>query len=88
MDGQQILVLTVGPVSTLVIVMVGVLMNNTRLSTLETHLNTRMNDLRDLLRAEMAKNHSELLIKFAELDHRIDKLEVRVSRIEDQLGIK
>ncbi len=88
MDGQQILVLTVGPVSTLVIVMVGVLMNNSRLSTLETHLNTRMNDLRDLLRAEMAKNHSELLIKFAELDHRIDKLEVRVSRIEDQLGTK
>jgi hypothetical protein len=68
--------------------MVGVLMNNTRISTLETHLNTRMNGLRDLLRAEMAKNHSELLIKFAELDHRIDKLGVRVSRIEDQLGIK
>ena len=88
MDGQQILGLMVGPVSTLVIVMFGVLMNNTRISTLETHLNTRMNGLRDLLRAEMAKNHSELLIKFAELDHRIDKLGVRVSRIEDQLGIK
>ncbi|MCX6592139.1 MAG: hypothetical protein NTZ56_11490 [Acidobacteria bacterium] len=68
--------------------MIGVLMNNTRLSALEAHLNTRMNNLCDHLRAEMAKNHRELLIKFADLDHRIDKLEVRVSRIEDQLGIK
>ena len=78
--------LTVGPVSTLVIVMVGVLLNNNRLASLkssvnarfasmESHFNTRLNDMRDVLRAEMAKNHSELLIKFAELDHRISRLE-------------
>ncbi|MCX6592138.1 MAG: hypothetical protein NTZ56_11485 [Acidobacteria bacterium] len=97
MDGQQILVLTVGPISTLVIVMVGVLLNNNRLASLEssvnarfasmeshfnsrlgsmeTQFNTRLNDMRDVLRAEMAKNHSELLMKFAELDHRISRLE-------------
>ena len=59
--------------------------------------NSRLNDVRDVLRAEMARgaaelrtemargaaemrtdiarNHSELLAKFMEMDHRIEKLE-------------
>jgi hypothetical protein len=66
--------------------MVGVLLNNNRMASLESsvnarfasmesHFNTRLNDMRDVLRAEMAKNHSELLIKFAQLDQRISRLE-------------
>jgi hypothetical protein len=52
------------PVATLAIVMVGFLYNN-----------ARMNDMRDMLRAEMAKNQTELLMKFAELESRLSRLE-------------
>jgi hypothetical protein len=41
----------------------------------------RLNDLKELLRAEIAKSHSELLSKFAELDQRL-------SRIEGQLSLR
>jgi hypothetical protein len=74
------------PIATLAIVMVGFLYNNSRLGELSQGLNRRMddlsrsvdlriNDLRDLLRAEMAKNHSEMLMKFAELDSRLTRIE-------------
>lgn len=74
------------PIATLAIVMVGFLYNNARLGDLSLGLNRRMdelsrsvdqriNDLRDMLRAEMAKNHSEMLLKFAELDSRLTRIE-------------
>lgn len=74
------------PIATLAIVMVGFLYNNARLGDLSQNLNRRMdelsrsvdqriNDLRDMLRAEMAKNHSEMLLKFAELDSRLTRIE-------------
>jgi hypothetical protein len=76
------------PIATLVVVMVGFLYNNSRMSDLKdfvrgevARMDGRINDLRDLLRAEMAKNHSEMLIKFAELDSRL-------SRIESHLNLK
>lgn len=37
--------------------------------------NSRIGDVRDLLRAEMAKNHSEMLHRFADLDSRLTRLE-------------
>lgn len=46
--------------------------------------NGRMNDLRDMLRAEIAKNQSELLMKFAELENRLD---TRLSRIESHMNL-
>ena len=68
------------PLATLAIVMVGILYNNSRLSDFRSS----MNDLRDMLRAEMRvlqtimeKNHSELLGKFAELDTRVSRIEQR-----------
>ena len=39
-------------------------------------MNARSGDIRETLRAEMAKNHSELLLKFTELDRRLSRLEV------------
>ena len=73
-DTQFYISVAVTPATTFVIVMIGVLLNNARLS-----------DLRDLLRAEIAKGHSELLAKFAELDNRIDAVSTRLSRIEERL---
>lgn len=65
------LLLTVGRVSTLVIVMFGVFLNNQGL-----------NDLRDLLRADMAvmdshleRNPSEMLRRFGDLDSRVTRIE-------------
>jgi hypothetical protein len=54
----------------MVVVLVGILISNVRLG-----------DVRDLLRAEMDKNHSEMLHRFAELD-------TRLSRIENGLGMR
>ena len=56
------------PVATLAVVMVGFLYNNGRL-----------NDLRDMLRAEMSKNQSEMLMKFAELANRLDRIEAHLN---------
>lgn len=46
-----------------------------RIDDLSRSVDLRINDLRDMLRAEMAKNHSEMLIKFAELDSRLTRIE-------------
>ena len=67
----QLVTVALATVPTMLVVLVGLLVNNARL-----------NDVRDLLRAEIAKSHSELLMKFAELDGRIDALDSRLSRIE------
>ena len=67
------------PAVTVIIVLIGVLLNNTnmnaRLSDLRGEMNARFEDLRNALRAEMSKNHSEMLTKFAELDSRLYRLE-------------
>jgi hypothetical protein len=90
------------PITTIVIVLIGVLLNNSnmnsrlsdftvqvnnrfndinaRLNEMNASLNRRIDDTKDLLRAEIAKNHSEMLGKFAELD-------IRLSRIESHLHL-
>ena len=73
MSDTQILTVVLAATPTFIIVLVGILLNNARLS-----------DLRDLLRAEMAtlrvemaKNQSEMLARFGELDARLTRLEAR-----------
>ena len=88
------------PTVTIIVVLIGVLLNNNtlnaRLSDLRSEMNARfqgidgrfeqmngrfadfydrLGDVRDTLRAEMSKNHSEMLSKFAELDLRLSRLE-------------
>lgn len=67
----QIFVALLSCLATLAILMVGFLYNNSRLND----YGARLNDMRDLLRAEMARNQSELLMKFSELDRRLSALE-------------
>ena len=94
------------PVTTIIIVLIGVLWSNTntsnRLSDLSAAMNNRFNDMnnrfndmnnrfndlhrwidevKESLRAEIAKNHSEMLERFADLDRRL-------SRIETQMNLK
>jgi hypothetical protein len=88
MNEQLLLTVTVGPVLSLVVVIAGYIVQNSNLNARMAEINSRMlemkSDIRELLsahsaalRAEMEKNQSELLGKFAELDRRVDRLEHR-----------
>ena len=70
------------PTVTVIVVLIGVLLNNTNMNARLSDVNSRFDDLRNEmsarlgeLRAEMSKNHSEMLAKFAELDSRLYRLE-------------
>ncbi len=74
------------PIATLAVVMVGFLYNNGRMTDLHgrmtdlrMHVDGRIDDLRDMLRAEMAKNHSEMLARFGDLDTRLTRIEARMN---------
>lgn len=69
------------PVTTIIIVLIGVLLNNNNMNNRLNDMSARLNDTKDLLRAEIAKVESVLLTKFAELD-------TRLSRIEALLNLK
>ena len=49
-----------------------------RVNSLESTVNRRLDNQRDLLRGEIARVESVLLGKFAELDSRLSRLEARV----------
>ena len=74
-DTQFYLSVAVMPTVTIIIVLIGVLLNNTnmnaRLNDMRGEMNARFEDLRNALRAEMSKNHSEMMAKFGELDSRL-----------------
>jgi len=88
-EWTPILIALLTPVATLAIVMVGFLYSNRRIDDLRSDMEHRIGDLRtdiehrisdlgDALRAEMAKNHSEMLARFADLDTRLTRLESRL----------
>ncbi len=67
----QVLLPPLTPVATLAVVLVRISYNNSRVGD----VSKRIDDMRDLLRAEMSNHHSELLHKFAELDNRLVRME-------------
>jgi len=73
-----ILIALLTPVATLAVVVVGFLYSNKRIDDLRSDVEHRISDLGDALRAEMAKNHSEMLARFADLDTRLTRLESRL----------
>lgn len=68
------------PVTTIVIVLIGVLLSNQRITALENTFSARLTDQREMLRSEIARVESVLLSKFAELDQRLSRLEARMAR--------
>jgi hypothetical protein len=52
----------------------------TRIDGLDRSLNKRIDNMADVLRAEMAKNHSELLAKLADVDNRLER---RIEKLEE-----
>ncbi len=82
----QLAMLSIAPLATLAVVLVGFLYNNARLTDLRNDLTSRMNaletnfqkrleDTRELLRAEISRNHSEMLHRFGDLDRRLTRIE-------------
>jgi len=90
MNEQLFVTIAVGPMLSLIIVLAGYIVQNVnlnaRIAEMRSDTNIRFAELRSELRdvmqaefrairAEMEKNQSELLAKFAELDHRVSRLE-------------
>ncbi len=87
------------PVATLAIVMVGFLYNNGRVSDLRQDVLNRMgelskrvddriDDLKDLTRAEMRRLEAESAKIHSEMLHRFGDLDTRLTRIESRLNMK
>ena len=71
----QVLTLVLATVPTMVVVLVGILVNNVRLTDLRESLRAEIKMTREVLEATMEKNHSEMLHRFGDLDTRIGRLE-------------
>jgi hypothetical protein len=69
MTETQLLTVTLTTLPTMIVLLIGILINNARLT-----------DVKEALRAEMEKNHSEML-------HRVGDLDSRLTRIENGLGM-
>jgi hypothetical protein len=87
MSDAQILALALTVIPMVIVVLVGILVNNARLND----TNMRVDDAKELVRADvrgvrevleakMEKNHSEMLHRFAHLDNRL-------TRVENGLGM-
>jgi len=64
MTETQLLTVALTTVPTMIVILIGILINNARL-----------NDVKGTLRAEMDKNHSEMLHRFGDLDGRLNRIE-------------
>ena len=47
---------------------------NKRIDEMSSRLDRRIDDLRDVLRAEMQRDHSEVMSKFAGVERRLERL--------------
>ena len=74
-DTNQVLTLTVANLPTFTLLLLGIFYNNARLNDLRDLLPAELKvEIRDL-RATMEKNHNDLLRILADHDHRIGRLE-------------
>lgn len=56
MSDTELLTIALAAVPTMLAVLVGILINNTRLSDLRTHVDSRFDEMRDLVRSGLASN--------------------------------
>jgi hypothetical protein len=71
--------------------LLGFYFQNARLSDLRTHVDKRIDDMWDLLRAEIRASHAELTLlierNHSEVMHKIAELYQRLSRVENERRI-
>lgn len=89
MSNEQILTVALSTVLTMIVVLIGILLNTARLNDMKQVFDARLNDLKELLRAEIKvvdatikvveanieKNHSEMLRRFGDLGTRLTRIE-------------
>lgn len=76
MTETQLLTVALTTVPTMIVILIGILINNARLSDVKETLRAEMK----AVETNMDKNHSEMLHRFGDLD-------TRLSRIENGLGM-
>ena len=70
MDGNQILPIALASVPTMLTVLVGILINNSRLSVLRSHMDTRFDDMRATWQAELRRVEEVLDARLKHLESR------------------
>ena len=80
MSEAQIINLALTTLPTMTVVLIGILLNNARVSDVKELLRSEIRSVRDVLHAHIEKNQSEMLHRFADLD-------TRLTRIEGGLGM-
>jgi hypothetical protein len=70
MDGNQILPIALASVPTMLTVLVGILINNSRLSDLRAHMDTRFDDMRATWQAELHRVEEVLDARLKHLEQR------------------
>ena len=81
-ETQFYISVAVVPVTTIIIVLIGVLLNNANMNARFSDMNARFADMRDLIQANSERQDANLrrveemlLGKFAELDTRLSRIE-------------
>jgi hypothetical protein len=80
MSEAQLINVALTTIPTMTVVLIGILLNNARLSDVKELLRSEIRSVRDVLDAHIEKNQSEMLHRFADLD-------TRLTRIEGGLGM-
>jgi hypothetical protein len=65
-------------------VLTGAIFNSSGIADVSNRIgnvNRRIDDMRDLLRAEMTKNHSGMLHRLVDLDTRLTRVEQHIERV-------
>ena len=70
MTDTQMLILALPSVLSVVVVLIGILLNNSRLSDLRAHMDGRFDDMRDMWRAELRRVEEVLDARLKHLEER------------------
>jgi len=70
MTDTQMLILALPSVLSVVVVLIGILLNNSRLSDLRSHMDGRFDDMRDMWRAELRRVEEVLDARLKHLEER------------------
>jgi hypothetical protein len=70
MDNSQILTIALAAVPNMLAVLAGILINNSRLSDLRSHMDIRFNEMRDLWRSELYRVEQVIDARLKHLEER------------------
>ena len=75
MSNVQVLTIAIALATSFLAVLTGVLLNNNRLNDVKELMGAKIDRSQAQLQLLIEKNHSEILLKFAEIDGRLTRIE-------------